>query len=157
MSQKEDNLGADYWRVIEPYWEAISIYDGPKVFLKQFHAVEPHVRHLFAAHWLYAEVCNGGFDQFFANSTGVLAPEAAEGFRAIGLDDYAAVIEEAIQLFGSSYPREQDKRNDLLDAMSEDMTEENEPLGTLTDHFIGLIKEGRFLKAADQYARSHAA
>ncbi|WP_369973953.1 DUF4375 domain-containing protein [Polaromonas sp. SP1] len=34
-------------------------------------------RHLFAVHWCQSEICNGGFMQFFANSTGVLAPEVA--------------------------------------------------------------------------------
>lgn len=153
----EENLAGDeYWQVIEQFWESISIYDDPGTFSHQFSKVEPHVGHLFAAHWLYSEVCNGGFHQFFTNPTGVLAPEAAAGFRAIRLEDCAATIEEAIQFFGSSYPRGQDKRVEALNGVSGSTREEWDPFFRLDDGFYELVEADRFLKAADEYARKHA-
>ena len=68
-----------YWSLVEPHWERISIYDGGATFLRQFLTTPVRSRHLFAAHWCMSEVYNGGFHQFFHNSTGVLAPEAAAG------------------------------------------------------------------------------
>ncbi len=29
MSQEEDIVGEKYWQMIEPFWEFISIYEGP--------------------------------------------------------------------------------------------------------------------------------
>ena len=143
--------------MIEPFWESISIYDAPKTFLNQFRKVKSQVGNLFAAHWLYSEVCNGGFHQFFSNPTGVLAPEAADGFRAIGLEDCATVIEEAIQFFGNSYPREQEKRNEILDNVQGSEAEEWNPFFKLDDRFYKFaVEEDRFLKTADEYAGNHA-
>jgi hypothetical protein len=50
---------------------------------------------LYAAHWCISNVDNGGLLQFFWNSTGILAPEAREGFTIAGLKDLARVLEEA--------------------------------------------------------------
>jgi hypothetical protein len=106
---------SEYGRLIEPIWNSISIYDGPHAFLKQFGTVRPEVGHLFAAHWCQSEVCNGGFHQFFYNDTGVLAPEALAGFRAIGLHDWAEILNEAMRFFGKRYPRDRRKRQKQLD------------------------------------------
>lgn len=70
-----------YWRLVEPIWDTVSIYHGPKAFLEQFEAAPEASRTLFAAHWCQSEIDNGGLYQFFCNSTGVLALEAAEAFR----------------------------------------------------------------------------
>jgi hypothetical protein len=157
MGRDEAAAGEKYWQVIEPFWDSISIYDGPQTFLNQFRKVKPQIGNLYAAHWLYSEVCNGGFHQFFSNSTGVLAPEAAAGFRAIGLEDCAAVIEEAMRFFGRSYPREQEKRNEMLDAIPGSAAEEWNPFFKLDERFYKLVEGDRFETAADEYAGHHAA
>ena len=52
---------------------------------------------------------------FFSNSTGILAPEAEKGFRAIGMLQTADVIAAQIAYFGPDYPRDQDDRESILD------------------------------------------
>jgi hypothetical protein len=79
--------GDRYSSAIEPYWREVSIYDGPSVLARDLGRVPEAIGHLLSAHWCYSEVCNGGFHQFFYNPTGVLAPEAVTGFRAIGMVD----------------------------------------------------------------------
>src|SRR5687767_13179443 len=64
--------GQHYWSLVEPVWETISIYHTPDIFLTQFNSASLASRTLFAAHWCQSEVRNGGFHQFFGNSTGVL-------------------------------------------------------------------------------------
>src|SRR5690606_38992919 len=88
---------------------------GADRFLREFASAPEPVGHLFAAHWLQSEVRNGGFDQFFANSTGVLAPEAELGFKAIGMPNAAAVIAEQMAWFGPVYPREREDRERKLE------------------------------------------
>src|SRR5256885_2761008 len=106
--------GELYWSYVEPIWDRVSIYDGPEVFLDQVSKVSQVQKHLFAAHWCQSEVRNGGLHQFFSNPTGVLAPEALEAFRAIGLHQWTAILEEAMAFFSPSYPREQDDRLRML-------------------------------------------
>jgi Domain of unknown function (DUF4375) len=158
MKRSGKEPGEEYWSFIEPIWDAVSIYDGPDVFLDQFRKVTPEQGHIFAAHWCQSEVCNGGFHQFFRNPTGVLAPEASAGFRAIGLDDCAEILEDAMSFFGANYPREQQKREAILDRIQGDTSEEWDPFNHLNDKFYdGLnFKTGRFEKAADDYARQAA-
>jgi Domain of unknown function (DUF4375) len=69
---------------------------------------------LFAAHFCQSEIVNGGFSQFFFNSTGVLAPEAIEGFKAIGQVSVAESVQEACALFGDPYPRDRPLRHSKL-------------------------------------------
>src|SRR5437870_1993912 len=96
--------GSVYWAVIEPVCDSISIYDGPARFLSE-HAAAPTVaRTLFAAHWCQSEVCNGGFEQFFSNSTGVLGPEAILAFHEIGMPLTSSLIANAAAYLGEPYP-----------------------------------------------------
>ena len=122
-----------YWELVDPYWEKVSIYDGPEVFLRDFAAVPPESGHLLATHRLASEVHNGGFDQFFANSTGVLAPEALAGFRTLGLDDAAFVVGRAMSVFGEAYLRDQDEREAVLEALEANYAEAGEKMPMLWD------------------------
>ena len=103
-----------YWKVVEPFWDLINIYDGPEVFRSTYDSAPKISGLMFAAHFCQSEVCNGGFGQFFSNSTGVLAPEAVEGFRQIGQPQVAAVVESAMELLGPAYPRDRDEREERV-------------------------------------------
>jgi hypothetical protein len=92
--------------------------NGPQEFAESISGV-PHVRViLFAAHMCLAEVHNGGFLQLFWNGTGILVPEAEDGFRAIGMPAMAALVQKAAFPLGSPYPRDRDERWDALLAAS---------------------------------------
>lgn len=149
-------MAEGYWDHIEPFWEAVSIYDGPETFLRQFADMPEHAGHLFAVHWCISEVCNGGFHQFFYNSTGVLAPEALAGFKTVGMPETAAIVAEAIARLPNPYPRDRDIRQDALDAL--DSGEEGEedwesPFDDLDAKFYGLYDtENGGVAAADRYA-----
>ena len=147
--------GATYWSLVEPIWDSISIYDGAAIFLRDFRAARPEVGHLLAAHWCQSEVCNGGFHQFFHNSTGVLAPEALNGFRAIGLHEWARLLEEAMRFFGKPYPREQEVRIEKLPSAA-GKRENWDPFYALDEQFYDWLhaEENRFEGAADEYAKS---
>ena len=114
-----------YWRFVEPVWDAISIYDGGKVFLEQFSNATEKQQVLFAAHWAQSEILNGGLGQFFSNPTGVLAPEAVVAFFKLGMPKCATAIENAMLFFGEPYPREeiirQNKLEGFLDKFGEDV------------------------------------
>jgi Domain of unknown function (DUF4375) len=146
---------AAYWSLLEPVWEEISIYDGPAQYLEGIHAVPEPVALLFASYWTYAEVCNGGFSQFFHNSTGIVAPEALRGFRAIGQVGVANVVERAMSYFGRIYPRDRAERQRLMSVRTGTMEYCLDPaLSSLDDEFFALIEDeaGGFEAAADRFA-----
>ena len=106
-----------YWPFSDVTHDLISIYDGPDVFLADLEAASKIERTLFAAYWCQAEVLNGGLLQFYANSTGVLAPEAAAAFDDLGLPNLAGLLRESSAWFGDSYPRNRDVREAMLEAL----------------------------------------
>ena len=144
-----------YWSIVEPVWDAIDIYSGPDVFMQTFGSVPRSSALLFAAHFCQSEICNGGFQQFFGNPTGVLATEAVEGFHEIGQHQVAGLIEKAMSLFGRGYRRDRNERQTRLEEVSKSS------LAALDDLFYSLIdsEAGGFAVAADRYTanrRSHS-
>jgi hypothetical protein len=142
-------MSEDYWLLIEPIWDSIKI-DGVELFLRTYRAVTPGLALLYAAHFCQSEVCNGGFEQLFLNSTGVLAPEAVAGFRAIGQQGVADVVQTAMDELEVPYPRDRTLRTLQL----ADLTPKK--FDALDSRFYALIgTEGGGLKsAADRYAAS---
>lgn len=134
----------NYWDLVAPYWDEVSIYDGAEKFAQEFAALPLASQHLFATHWTQSEVQNGGLGQFFDNSTGVLAPEAVEGFRALGMPQTAAALVETMNQFGDPYPRERDAREAVT------------PSTPLENRFAELLETeaGGFWDAADRFAET---
>jgi hypothetical protein len=96
---RENDPAALAWAVIAPAYAAASFYDGRDVLAESMRPLTPGQRALLALHWCVAEVANGGFDQFFTNPTGLLAPEAIDGFRRIGAPEAADLLIQARQVF----------------------------------------------------------
>lgn len=148
-----------YWALVEPVWDSIDIYGGPDAFLRQYAAVRPiEAAHLFAAHWCQSEVCNGGFAQFFYNPTGVLAPEALEAFRLIGLHEWADSLQEAMRPFGTPYPRDNAARQHVLDQKIKAKRKPGETFAAQDERcYRWNSKEPNgFARLADAYARTVA-
>ncbi len=159
MSASTSEPGQRYWRALEPYWKTVSIYGGPAVFRDQFNRLPSAIGVLYAAHWLDSEVCNGGFHQFFSNSTGVLAPEAHAAFRTLDLNDAAALVQQAMDFFGPIYPREQEDRCLMLKSIPGDTRGEFDPFFTLDPIYYELLPwdPPRLALAADAYTDHNVA
>jgi len=142
-----------YWDLVEPYWDRISVYDGPAVFLTQFAEAPEPSGHLFAAHFARSEIGNGGMHPLFWNATGVLVPEAISGFPAPGLDILAEQLGQAADLLGPVYPRVQAKRQEILETMAPDIFEGSDEL--FFAHLDSFAPEDAFERAADAYAKRH--
>jgi Domain of unknown function (DUF4375) len=127
----------DYWTLVGPVWLPLnrSWDDGPDEFVRLFRSIRPEIGHLYAGHWCQSEVCNGGLHQFFSNTTGLLAPEAVDGFRAIGASVWADILAEAMEMFGSPYPRVREVRERFLPIHQPRPHEEWDPLSRFDDRF----------------------
>jgi len=107
----------NYWDQIDEAFEAVDIYETHDVF-KQGAAKYPEWKiDILAVHWTMSETVNGGLEQYFGNSTGILAPEAALGFQRIGKPELAAALQKAMALLGEPYPRERKERAERLAAV----------------------------------------
>jgi hypothetical protein len=79
---------------------------------------EPQLYYLTLS-WLDAEVRNGGFSQYFFNSSGDLAEHAVDAAKAVGATRAARLIQKAVALFGRDGPdSDRDERMDQLSAVS---------------------------------------
>jgi|GEM_PF-1410906 len=75
-------------------------------------------RRLCAAHGLDGEVNNGGFDQYFFNSTGDSAEVALAGLKDMGAVAVAALLERAMAVFPDSKPpADRERRHELMQEM----------------------------------------
>lgn len=61
-------------------------------------------RHYYAVFMLDAEVCNGGFSQYFFNSSGDDWRDALAGLEAMGSKERLAIFREALAKFGATGP-----------------------------------------------------
>lgn len=95
-------------------WRAL---DGSKPEF-EFARVPERERILFVAHWLIADVVNGGFAGYFASTDGGLAPEAADACEALGLSPLARITRRAIQKLGPIYSRKRQERVRVLRALA---------------------------------------
>ena len=75
-------------------------------------------RYYLTLWWLDADVKNGGFTQYFFNSSGDLAGDAPEAAKAVGASEAARIIRKAVALFGPDGPAaDRDERMDRLSAI----------------------------------------
>lgn len=107
--------GTDVFALVEPVWNAANIYDGWSEYEESLRPFTLSQRHLFAIEWYRAEVNNGGHDQFFSNSTGIVWEDAVRGFEAIGLIDGANILRTASQRIGGA-ARDRSMREAQLEA-----------------------------------------
>jgi hypothetical protein len=147
-------MTTDYWKLVGPVWDSLVQWDAVPEFQSAFSSAEVSARTLFAAHWLYSEVCNGGFHQFYWNSTGILAPEAADAYEAIGMPRTAAIIRRSMSWFPPPYPRERHARLYLLDGYDEAHPKDHGPFRSLDDEFydVAELENGGFVSAANAFA-----
>jgi len=76
-------------------------------------------QHYYAVLIYDAEVNNGGHSQYFVNSSGDSYETALEGLSAIGAKNRAAILTDAVQLFGKSGPStDNDKRHEQITGFS---------------------------------------
>ncbi len=99
-----------YWGPVDVAKDEINFYETPEVYFETLSRFPEWVVDLFATTWLVAEVNNGGFSQHFFNSTGVVTPEAIDGFERLGCAEAASVTRAAAIMLGPEFPRDREER-----------------------------------------------
>jgi hypothetical protein len=82
--------------------------------------LSPGMRMLYATWWLESEVDNGGFNQFFWNSSGQFAQDALDGFKLLHADELANLTGAAIAIAQREAPlRQKFQAQGTIEAFSE--------------------------------------
>ncbi|WP_442511704.1 DMP19 family protein [Novipirellula sp. SH528] len=84
-----------------------------------FDNLRPSEKDYLYVWWLYVEVMNGAFDQYFYNSTGDSALLALSALQSLGADGAHAILLDAIHQFDSvgGFNSDRTERWDCLDAL----------------------------------------
>ena len=137
--------------VIDKIWNWVDFYEDYASCRRQLAELTPGQRAILATGWCEAEVNNGGFWQFFVNSSGMLGPEALEGFRLVGMPKRADMLARAIALAGfDPYPRERAERAGRMPEDEDDLDPQWEKIG---DTFFEVEQDQDARLAA--YIRAH--
>lgn len=150
------NKPRTYPRVYEPYYEQFDFYNGREKWIESIQGIPVRAVHLFSLHWLHLEVYNGGFWQYFYNSTSTSYPEAVEGFQVIGMPDVAMVIEKAAKKLGNPFPFDKEEREKIVGPPGEEIGFEgfDEKFYELADTEQFFRKVPKFVPFAEKYAEN---
>lgn len=107
-------------------------------------------RTVFVTQELVNEVNNGGFMQFFDNSSGQFAGEIVETLLRIGAPKTAAICKKALSVFDQPLPADWEERRALLDEIGD---EAGDVLGECDDAFYA--DEEDLVALNEAYIRDH--
>lgn len=77
-----------------------------------------HERVFFITQTLEEEVNDGGFSQFFYNSSGDFSNEVVDAFTKIGALKTAEICKRALAVFNGKVPTDRGEREELLDSLN---------------------------------------
>ena len=110
----------DVQAIIDPVWWTGDIYQSHDNYLNSLKGFSDNQRFVYAIQWYQDEVDNGGHEQFFYNSTGIVWEDALKGFSKIGLNRYYSILSEAAKKMGNSVPFDRDARIKRLETLEPD-------------------------------------
>ncbi len=97
---------------------------GQKLASSGFESLTIGERTFLCVDGIESQVNNGGFDQYFFNTTGNLAQGAPAAFEAIGAEYTAKLVRQACSVFpDEAPPNDQNKRQELFEQIGKDKEE----------------------------------
>src|SRR5882724_8537510 len=125
----------DYFVVIEPVFLSVSIYDGPLRYEEDLGKFSNEQRLILACHWYLSEVNNGGHDQFYYNSTGIVWKDTLKAFAALGAGEAVGIIEESIRRLGGNPSLDREERQQEVDRLNPHFDDLDNKLFRLAERF----------------------
>jgi hypothetical protein len=117
------NQNDDPMTIIAPVWWTATIYDGEEKYNESLLPFSREQRFVYATLWYMAEVENGGHDQFYFNSTGIVWKDALSGFKALGLNEVVDIITESVSRMGGNPSLDRATRQGQLDDYEPDFND----------------------------------
>jgi Domain of unknown function (DUF4375) len=140
-----------HWVVLQPIWHQLRTPYEPDPRLQQ---ATPGQRALYALYWLGSETSLGGLQRYFSTPAGMLADDAVQGARRLGLSGHADLLAEAITTVFDhpTVPQDQRSRQRALDGLA---AERRRRLDALDQRLSALLVEQPLDAALDRYVRDH--
>jgi hypothetical protein len=136
--------------IVEPVWWSATIYDGPKEYERSLRPFSLPQRHIFAILWYDSEVNNGGHNQFYSNSTGIVWKDAIDGLISIGAPQVANVLLRSAQRLGGSPSLD-------LNVRAKELEQFNPEFNDLDDLYYSLVEQLNLYDLMTKYIRSRPA
>lgn len=137
----------DPYEIIDPVGASVNINDDYTAYEKSLEPFSTGQRYILSICWYLAEVNNGGHDQFYFNSTGVVWEDAINGFQAIGVPEFSEIIQKSAQRLGGTPSKECFERRKQLDQFAPDFSDLDTTLyeteGKINSAMMQYIKQNR--------------
>ncbi|MCG8390001.1 MAG: DMP19 family protein [Cytophagales bacterium] len=127
-------------------------------YAKEFEHVQELTRGqqaMFSVWWVEAEVNNGGFNQFYFNSSGRYAQVAVDGFELFGATKFADLMRRANQVYKENKERLKKYDDGTLESFSESY--KDNPLNALDEEFYALYNSEPLNALRVKYIRENPA
>ncbi len=108
---------------------------------------------VFSTWWLEAEVNNGGFNQFYFNSSGQFAEMAEIGFKTIGAEKFSELTLRANSIFTENKERLEEFDDGTMKSFSESY--KDNPLNDLDTEFYKLYDSENISDLRIKYIREN--
>lgn len=93
--------------------------DGEQYTLDKISKLTKGQQAVFSTWWLEAEVNNGGFNQFYFNSSGQYAEMAETGFMTIGTEKFSELTKRANKIYSKNKERIEEFDDGTMESFSE--------------------------------------
>lgn len=126
---------ADPMEIINPVWWKMDIYDSYDNYLKSVEQFTKLQRYVVAVEWYESEVSNGGHDQFYSNSTGIVWEDVLNCFKMFDDKRFADILQKSAEFMGGRPSFVRKERWEQQEAMSD---EDAEKFDGLDDWFYNI-------------------
>lgn len=108
---------------------------------------------IFLSWWLEGEVNNGGFNQYYTNSSGQYAEMVPPLLEKMGATKFAELVNRANRIYQSNYEQITKGQDGTIEGFSKSY--ENNPLNGLDNEFYELYKEENLYKKQIEFIRAN--
>jgi hypothetical protein len=140
----------DPYVIVDPVWWSVVTDKGQAGYGESLKRFSIEQRYLAALVWYLSEVNNGGHDQFFFNSAGIVWQDVMAWYRAVGFEEAAGILEDAARRIGGNPSLDWFTRQEQLEEFDADLED-------LDTRFYSLQNTGAFDEQMMNYIRSHRA
>ena len=127
--------------------------DGEQYTLNKISELTNGQQAVFSTWWLEAEVNNGGFNQFYFNSSGQFADMAEIGFLTIGADKFSELTKRANKIYSENKERLEEFDDGTMESFSESY--KDNPLNDLDTEFYKLYDSEKIGELRIKYIREN--
>lgn len=147
MSRNEAAEGQRAYReYVVPLIFSLSRDDTSGDWSSRYRALPERPRQLVACAKAFADVPNGGFEQYFRNSYGDSARDAVSGFEWLGHSELGEAVSDAISLIGIDSVDDRQSRRHALEVLEKKGVDVDAHFQPATTRFLLGFDDGRELR-----------